>query len=204
MNTEFEVKLTTKDDKAVYSLNLPMPIHLKEDLNVEFALMHIYGIITVLTVSKYASPNFTQRKPSEKLRLLVDLRRIDTLIADGYTKKITQSALCQMHHNTWQRSLCSASLTVPELITVCKWRTNVRWKGLHSILLAELLPTKDLHKVSADLCLLFQASFVSIWTQLLSLTNVLNTMTILELQPIMLRILHGTVGQSSNAFAKQD
>ena len=34
MNTEFKVKLTPKDDKAVYSQSLPMPIHLKEDLFV--------------------------------------------------------------------------------------------------------------------------------------------------------------------------
>ena len=39
MNTEFKVKLTPKDDKAVYSQSLPMPIHLKEDLIVELALM---------------------------------------------------------------------------------------------------------------------------------------------------------------------
>ena len=31
MNTEFKVKLTPKDDKAVYSQSLPMPIHLKEE-----------------------------------------------------------------------------------------------------------------------------------------------------------------------------
>ena len=31
MNTEFRVRLTPKDDKAVYSHNLPLPIHLKED-----------------------------------------------------------------------------------------------------------------------------------------------------------------------------
>ena len=30
MNTEFKVKLTPKDDKAVYSQSLPMPIHLKD------------------------------------------------------------------------------------------------------------------------------------------------------------------------------
>ena len=30
MNTEFKVKLTPKDNKAVYSQNLPMPIHLKK------------------------------------------------------------------------------------------------------------------------------------------------------------------------------
>ena len=85
MNTEFKVKLTPKDDKAVYSQSLPMPVHLKEDLIVEFALMHKYGIITVLPFSKYAIPIFAQRKPNGKLRLLVDLRKINTLIADEYT-----------------------------------------------------------------------------------------------------------------------
>ena len=85
MNTEFKVRLTPKDDKAVCSQNLPMPIHLKEDLVVELALMHKYGIITVLPFSKYASPIFAQKKPNGKLRLLVDLRKINTLIADDYT-----------------------------------------------------------------------------------------------------------------------
>ena len=85
MNTEFKVKLTPKDDKAVYSQSLPMTIHLKEGLIVELALMHKYGIITVLPFSKYANPIFAQRKPNGKLRLLVDLRKINSLIADGYT-----------------------------------------------------------------------------------------------------------------------
>ena len=85
MNTEFRVKLTPKDDKAVYSQSSPMPIHLKEDLIVELALMHKYGIVTVLPFSKYASPIFAQRKPNGKLRLLVDLRKINSLIADDYT-----------------------------------------------------------------------------------------------------------------------
>ena len=85
MNTEFKVKLTPKDDKAVYSQSLPMPIHLKEDLNVELALMHKYGILTVLPFSKYASPIFPKRKPNGKLRLLVDLRKINCLIADDYS-----------------------------------------------------------------------------------------------------------------------
>ena len=84
MNTEFKVKLTPKDDKAVYSQSLPVPIHLKEDLIVELALMHKYGIITVLPFSNYASPIFAQRKPNGKLRLLVDLRKINTVIADEY------------------------------------------------------------------------------------------------------------------------
>ena len=83
MNTEFKVKLTPKDNKAVYSQSLPMLIHLKEDLIVELVLMHKYGIITVLPFSKY--PIFAQRKPNGKLRLLADLRKINSLIADDYT-----------------------------------------------------------------------------------------------------------------------
>ena len=85
MNTEFKVRLTPKDDKAVYRQSLPMPIHAKEHLFVELALMHKYGIITVLISSKIASPIFAQRKPNGKLGLLVDLRKINTLIADDYT-----------------------------------------------------------------------------------------------------------------------
>ena len=85
INTEFKVKLTATDDEAVYSQSLPMPIHLEEDLIVELALMHKYGIIKVLPFSKYASLIFAQRTPNGKLRLLVDLRKINTLIADDYT-----------------------------------------------------------------------------------------------------------------------
>ena len=85
MNTDFKVKLTPKADKAVYSQSLPMPIHLKEDLIFELALKHKYGIISVLPFSKYASPTFAQRKPKGKLRLLEDLRKTNTLIADDYT-----------------------------------------------------------------------------------------------------------------------
>ena len=85
MNTEFKVKLTPKDDKAVYSQSLPMPTHLTEDLIVELVIRHKYGIITVLPFSKYASPIFAQRKSNGKIRLLVDLRKINSLIADDYT-----------------------------------------------------------------------------------------------------------------------
>ena len=46
--------------------------------------MHKYGIITVLPFSKYASPIFAQRKPNIELRLLVDLRKINSPIADDY------------------------------------------------------------------------------------------------------------------------
>ena len=85
MSAEIKVKLTSKDDKAVYSQSLPMPKYLKEDKTVEPTLMHIYGIIAVLPFSKYSSPIFAQRKPNRKLRLLVDLLKINSLIADEFT-----------------------------------------------------------------------------------------------------------------------
>ena len=47
-------------------------------------MLHKYGIITTLPFSKYASPIFAQKKPNEKLRLLVDLRKINNLISDDY------------------------------------------------------------------------------------------------------------------------
>ena len=87
MNTQFKVNLTPQDDKPVYTQRLPVPINLKEDLTgsgQELALMHRYGIITTLPFSKYASPIFAQRKPNGKLLLLVDLRKINALIADDY------------------------------------------------------------------------------------------------------------------------
>ena len=88
MNTELKVRVTPVDDKPVYSQNLPMRFQLKEDLIVELALMHKYGIITVLPFSKYASPIFAQRERNGKKRLIVDLKKINTLIADDYTKNI--------------------------------------------------------------------------------------------------------------------
>ena len=55
MNTVFKVRLAPKDDKAVYTQNLPTPIQLKENLIVELSLMLKYGIIAAFPFSKYAS-----------------------------------------------------------------------------------------------------------------------------------------------------
>ena len=84
INTEFKVQLTPLDNRPAYSQSLRAPINLKDDNLVELALLHKYRIITTLPFSKYASPIFAQRKPNGKLRLLVDLRKINTLIADDY------------------------------------------------------------------------------------------------------------------------
>ena len=85
LNTEFNVRHAPKDDETAYSRNLPMLIHLKEDLIVELALRLKYGIITVPPFSKYAATIVAQIKPNGKLRLLLNLRKIKTLNADDYT-----------------------------------------------------------------------------------------------------------------------
>ena len=80
------MKLTLKDERIHYTQRLSVPINLREDLTGELALMHRNGIITTLPFSKYASPIFAQRKPNGKLRLHVDLRKINALISDDYIK----------------------------------------------------------------------------------------------------------------------
>ena len=108
MNKEFKVKLTAKDNKVLRRQNLLMPIHLKEDLIVELALMHEHGIITVLLFSKYASRMFAQRKPNGKLRLCVDLRKIMSLSADDYTNNthLVSSLLDTAQHLARRSLLC--------------------------------------------------------------------------------------------------
>ena len=83
-NCELKVKLTPNDDRPAYSQSLRTPINLKDDLTVELALLHKNGIITTLLFSKHASPIFAQRKPNGRLRLLVDLRKINNLISQDY------------------------------------------------------------------------------------------------------------------------
>ena len=61
MNEDFKVKLTPKDDSPAYSQSLPTSINPKEDILVELALLHRYGIITTLPFSEYASPIFAQK-----------------------------------------------------------------------------------------------------------------------------------------------
>ena len=69
----------------MWTRSLPTPINLRDDLLVELALMQAYDIITTLPDSN-SSLLFAQRKPSGKLRLLVDLRRINHLIKNDYNE----------------------------------------------------------------------------------------------------------------------
>ena len=127
-----------------------MPIHLKQDLIDELALMHKYGIITVLPFSKYANPVFAQTKPNGKLRLCQSQKNQHPDSRRLYERQYPSQHFDRCR-TTPGRAVYSANLTAPKLITACRWRTNVRWKCLHSISRAQPLPTKDLRKVSADL-----------------------------------------------------
>ena len=78
INTKLKVQLTPLDNRPAYSQSLPAPINLKDDILKELAPIHKYVVITTLPFSKYAIPIFAQREPNGKLRLLVDLRKINT------------------------------------------------------------------------------------------------------------------------------
>ena len=205
MNTEFKVKLTPKDVEAIYSRSMPMPIQLNEDLIVDLALMHKYGVTTLLPFSPSRQvPYFHRGSPTGNYVFLWISEKSAVWLRMPIPVTTIQLAPYQTQQNTWQESLFSASLTAPKLITAWRWWTSGRWKSSHSIWPADLWPTKDLLKVSADLCLPFQVSSASTWTELSELTNKPNRCMTLELQSIMLRILPGTIGQSSSAFANQD
>ena len=108
IDTEFKAQLTPLNNRPAYSQNLPAPINLKDDILVEIALLHKYGIITTLPFSEYASPIFAQRKPNRILRLLLDLRKMNTLIAEDYinnnhpVKTLTDAA----QHKAGKNSIC--------------------------------------------------------------------------------------------------
>ena len=61
MNTEFKVNLTPKDEKAVYSQSLPMPIYLKEDLIGSKAQTWNHHSTAFLQVGE---PHICARKPN--------------------------------------------------------------------------------------------------------------------------------------------
>ena len=103
INTEFKVQLTTLDNRPAYSQSLPAPINLKDDILVELALLHKYGIITTLPFSKYASPIFAQRKPNGKQRLIAD----DYVINNHPVSTLTEAAQHLAGKNLFCKLDCS-------------------------------------------------------------------------------------------------
>ena len=110
MNKKFKVRLTPKDDSFAYIQSLPTPINLEEDVLVELALLHRFGIITTLTFSNNASPILAEKNRNGKLRFLVDLRKIKNLISDNYinynhpVSTLTDAA----QHMTGKRFFCKS------------------------------------------------------------------------------------------------
>ena len=83
-NTELKIKLTPEHPLPVYVQGPPAPIHLRDEILIELALLQYFNIITTLSHSKYSSPLFVHRKPSGRLRILVDLRRVNHLLRHDY------------------------------------------------------------------------------------------------------------------------
>ena len=162
-NRKYKVKLTPNNDRPAYSQCLPTPINLKDDITVDLALLHRYDIITTLPFSKYASPIFAQRKPNGRLRLLVDLGKINNLITQDYGNNnhpvSTLSDAAQ--HMAGKKLFCNS--TAPRHTIVCKWRTTNQYKCWHSISQVEPLHTDVLPKVLAVHCLPSHPLHTSVW-----------------------------------------
>ena len=86
-NTELKAKLTLSHDLPVHVQSPPTPIHLRDEILVELALMQYYGNVTFLPHYKYSSPIFAQRKSSGKLRNLIGLGRVNRLFRNDYSNK---------------------------------------------------------------------------------------------------------------------
>ena len=137
--------------------------------------MHKYGIVTVLPLSKYANPKFSQRKPNGKSYLVVDLRKFNSLIADDYTNNI---------HPV--RTLSDAAQHLAGKSLFCKLDCS---QAYHCLQMADQRSVDILafnfasrtfayERLAQGLSRsgsAFQASCVSAWTQSSKLTNVLNT-----------------------------
>ena len=85
IKNSFKVTLTPKDERPIYTQSWLVPINLKEDLMVELALMHRYGIIMTLPFSKYASPIFATTQTKWQFASTCRAAKINALISDDYT-----------------------------------------------------------------------------------------------------------------------
>ena len=84
--SEISMKLKPENDLPVYTQSPATPIHLREELQVELALLQYFGIITNLKHAKYSRPIFAHRKPNGELQFLVDIRQINHVFFHGYLK----------------------------------------------------------------------------------------------------------------------
>ena len=61
------MKLTPEHDQPVDTQSPPTRFHLREELQVDLALLQFFVIITSLNHSKYNCPVFAHRKPNGEL-----------------------------------------------------------------------------------------------------------------------------------------
>ena len=163
MNTELKLRLTRRDDKSVYSEHLSTSIHLKGDLFVELVPMHKYGIITVLPFSNYTSLIFAKRKSNGKIRLLVDLRKINSLSAEYYTyNNHPVSTLPDTAQHLAGKSLFY-KLNCSQAYHCLQMAAQRSGEVLAFKFSSKLSPTKDVRKALSNLCLPFQVSSASLW-----------------------------------------
>ena len=122
-NTDLKMELTPDRSKPIYEQGPPTPIHLRNELQVELALMQYYGLITTLSQSRYSSPLFAQRKNSGILRLLIDLRKVNHLLKNDYGNKNFPISSMSNAKNYFAGKNCLQNLIVLKHTTVCKWQT---------------------------------------------------------------------------------
>ena len=77
---ELNIKQTPEHPRPVYVQGPPAPIHLRDEILIELALLQYFNIITTISHSRYSSPLFVHRKSSRKLRILIDLCRVNHLL----------------------------------------------------------------------------------------------------------------------------
>ena len=83
-NTELKIKLTPEHPYPVYVQGPPAPIHLRDEILVELAILQYFNIVTTLSHSRYSTPIFVHHKSSGKLRILIDLRSVNHLLRHVY------------------------------------------------------------------------------------------------------------------------
>ena len=129
LEREIDGQLTPKDDSLAYRQSIPKPINLKEDILVELALLHRYGIITTLPFSKYASLIFAQKKRNGKLRLLIDLRKLNKSFRMTISTIITLSVHWLTLLNIWQAKIILQTRLFASLPLSANCGPNVHWNG---------------------------------------------------------------------------
>ena len=68
----------------MYVQRPPAPIHLRDEILMEFALLQYFNIITTPSHSKNNSPIFVHRKSFGKLEIFSDLRPVNHFLRHDY------------------------------------------------------------------------------------------------------------------------